>query len=105
MPGYDGGPFFSPDGKRLVYRSDRKGNNLLQVFTAELKTDASGDIVGLMNERQITRDVKVNWGPYWHPSGRHIAWARSMQGHGNYEVYLSRADGTRKTRLTHTAGV
>src|SRR5205814_1046360 len=26
-PGYDGGPFFSPEGKRLVYRSDRKSND------------------------------------------------------------------------------
>ena len=25
-PGYDGGPFFSPDGTRLCYRSDRNGD-------------------------------------------------------------------------------
>ena len=30
-PGYDGGPFFSPDGKRICYRSDRNKDNLLQV--------------------------------------------------------------------------
>ena len=35
--GYDGGPFFSPDGKRIVYRSDRRENDLLQLFVAELK--------------------------------------------------------------------
>ena len=30
--GYDGGPFFSPDGKKIIYRSDRKKNDLLQLF-------------------------------------------------------------------------
>ncbi len=28
--GYDGGPFFSPDGMRICYRSDRVGNNQAQ---------------------------------------------------------------------------
>ena len=104
IKGYDGGPFFSPDGKRIVYRSDRQGNDLLQVFTADLKFDASGDIVGIGNERQLTRGETVNWGPYWHPDGRHLVWATSLHGHQNYEVYLMRDDGTHKTRLTHTMG-
>jgi TolB protein len=102
--GYDGGPFFSPDGKRIVYRSDRQGNDLLQVFTSDLKFDASGDIVGLANERQLTHGETVNWGPYWHTDGRHLVWATSIHGHQNYEVYLMRDDGTHKTRLTHTMG-
>ena len=34
--GYDGGPFFSPDGKRICYRSDRHGDNMLQIFVADL---------------------------------------------------------------------
>ncbi|MEL6330945.1 MAG: hypothetical protein AAFR38_14965, partial [Planctomycetota bacterium] len=41
-PGYDGGPFFSPDGRHITYRSDRSGNNLLQVFVTELVFDESG---------------------------------------------------------------
>jgi Tol biopolymer transport system component len=104
IPGYDGGPFFSPDGKRLCYRSDRKANNLLQVYVADLKFDASGDIVGLMNEQQLTHDANVNWGPYWHPDGHHLIWATSIHGHSNYELYLMRDDGTYKTRITHTNG-
>lgn len=119
-PGYDGGPFFSPDGKRLVYRSDRKGNNLLQVYVADLVVDPqSGDITGLANERQLTGleprpaqptpdnpspDATVNWAPFWHPDGMHIAWATSRHGHANYEVYLMRDDGTRKTRITFKPG-
>jgi len=64
VKGYDGGPFFVPDGKRIVYRSDRKGNDLLQIFVADLKFDAKGDITGITNERQLTDDANVNWGPY-----------------------------------------
>ena len=103
-PGYDGGPFFSPDGKRLVYRSDRKGNDLLQVFVRELEFDAQGEISGGGSETQITNDEHVNWGPYWHPSGRWLIYATSRHGHQNYELYLIRADGFDATRVTFAEG-
>ena len=102
--GYDGGPFFVPDGKRIVYRSDRKGNDLLQVFVADLVFNDAQNITGITNERQLTDDANVNWGPYFHPDGRHIVYATSAHGHHNYEVYAMRDDGSRKTRITHKAG-
>src|SRR5205823_1050353 len=76
-PGYDGGPFFSPDGKRLVYRSDRHGNDLLQVFVADIVFDKHGNITGLAKERSLTHDEEVNWGPFWHPDGKHIVLSTS----------------------------
>ena len=103
-PGYDGGPFFSPDGKRLVYRSDRAGNDLLQIYTADVVRDGSGAITGLKNERQLTNDQNVNWGPYWHPDGKHIIYATSAHRHTNYELYVMRADGSHKVRVTFTDG-
>jgi WD40 repeat protein len=103
-PGYDGGPFFSPDGKRLLYRSDRKSNNLLQIFVSDLVFDDGGKITGMSNERQLTDDANVNWGPFWHPDSRHIAYATSMHGHTNYEIYLMRDDGSHKTRITYSPG-
>jgi Tol biopolymer transport system component len=103
-PGYDGGPFFSPDGKRIVYRSDRRNNNLLQVFVADLVFDGEGNVTGTANEKQLTDDANVNWGPYWHPDGRHVIYATSAHGHTNYELYMMRADGSGKTRVTHAAG-
>ena len=102
--GYDGGPFFSPDGKRMVYRSDRKGNDLLQIFVADVVRDRSGKITALRRERQLTNGQNVNWGPYWHPDGRHVIYATSVHGHQNYELYLMRADGSRKVRITFTQG-
>ena len=59
--GYDGGPFFSPDGKRIIYRSDRKGNDLLQVYVNNTEGTA---------ERALTQNEFVNWGPYWHPDAK-----------------------------------
>ena len=103
-PGYDGGPFFSPDGRRVVYRSDRKHNDLLQIFVGDLAFDEHGNITGLKGEHQITDDNNVNWGPYWHPDGRHIIYATSRHGHQNYELYVMRDDGSQNIRITYTDG-
>ncbi|MCH2161364.1 MAG: hypothetical protein MK085_05775 [Phycisphaerales bacterium] len=87
-PGYDGGPFFSPDGRRITYRSDRHNNNLLQVFVADLEIDDLGTITGVRNEHQVTDDEHVNWCPFWHPDGKHLLYASSRVGHRNYEVFM-----------------
>jgi TolB protein len=102
--GYDGGPFFSPDGKRMLYRSDRKGNDLLQIFVSDLVFDAAGNITGMSNEKQLTDDANVNWGPYFHPDGHHIIFATSRHGHTNYELYMIRDDGSHATRITNHEG-
>ena len=88
VPGYDGGPFFSPDGERICYRSDRNGNNLLQLFVADLARDEHGDLTGIEREYQLTDNAHVNWCPFWHPNGRHIVYGTSEMGHRNYEVFI-----------------
>jgi TolB protein len=103
-PGYDGGPFFSPDGKHLVYRSDRNKNNLLQVFVADLAFDDKGMITGISAEHQVTNDGNVNWGPSWHPDGQHLVYATSKHGHANYELYATRTDGSHAVRVTYSPG-
>lgn len=115
--GYDGGPFFSPDGKRITYRSDRLGNNYLQLFVGHLKFDEHGVPVGLTQEFQLTDGDSVNWCPYWHPQGRHLVYASSAIGHFNYEVFITTADpgdlpgsngsiryGLLTRRVTHAPG-
>ncbi len=108
--GYDGGPFFSPDGKMICYRSDRRGDDLLQLFVAELKFDADGVPVGVEREHQITDDQNVNWAPYWHPSGKFLVYGSSAMGHQNYEVFAIEVDPAksaselRKRRVTFANG-
>jgi dipeptidyl aminopeptidase/acylaminoacyl peptidase len=86
-PGYDGGPFFSPDGKRICYRSDRNKDNLLQVFIADLAFAADGSIAGIENEIQLTSNEHVNWCPFFRPDGATLVYATSEIGHRNYEVF------------------
>jgi TolB protein len=93
--GYDGGPFFSPDGTRIIYRSDRLGNDLLQVYVNNTEGTA---------ERALTKNEFVNWGPYWHPDGRHIIYATSKHGHSNYELYLMNVDTGDEVRITYHEG-
>lgn len=85
--GYDGGPFFSPDGMRICYRSDRVGNNQLQLFVADLAFDENGSVTGIEREYQLTDNAHVNWAPYWHPSGEMLVYASSQVSHMNYEVF------------------
>ena len=116
-PGYDGGPFFSPDGRRICYRSDRRGDHVLQLFVADLAIDEVGRVEGIEREFQLTDNEHVNWCPFWHPNGRYLVYSTSEIGHHNYEIFLVEADpgtlagstgsikyGTRKHRITHADG-
>ncbi len=116
VPGYDGGPFFSADGKRITYRSDRHNNNLLQIFASELEIDDEGTITGIRREHQLTDDSNVNWCPFWHPDGTHLVYATSAISHRNYEVFIVDAAvdnsanpprsryGTAQRRVSHGPG-
>ncbi len=112
--GYDGGPFFSPDGKRICYRSDRDGDSMLQLYVADLAFNDTGEVVGISREYQVTDESCVNWCPFWTRDGRRLVYASSLLGEQNFEVYLIDADpgdlpgsngtiryGTGKRRITH----
>lgn len=104
-PGYDGGPFFSPDGRSIIYRSDRSNDNLLQLFTADVVRDNGGRITGVSAERALTSNGHVNWCPFYHPSGSMAAYATSEIGHDNYEVFLVDVrNPSRRVRVTHVPG-
>ena len=106
-PGYDGGPFFSPCGTRICYRSDRRGDNMLQLFVADLNMNEQGVPVGIAREIQLTDNQHVNWAPYWHPEGDLLVYASSEAGHHNYEIFAIWADpsrGTTPVRVTYAPG-
>ena len=91
-PGYDGGPFFSHDGSWICYRSDRRGDNLLQLFVSEIDYADDGSITGIRRELQITDNKHVNWAPFWHPTEPYLLYTTSEVGHHNYELFALRFD-------------
>ena len=95
-PGYDGGPFFSPDGSRIVWRRFNKSGAVAEIHT--MKTDGS-------DVRKITRFDSMSWAPYFHPSGDYIIFASNKLGFTNFELYLVDALGQREpVRVTERAG-
>jgi WD40 repeat protein len=108
--GYDGGPFFSPDGKSICYRSDRRGDKLLQVFVSKLAFGEDGRVVGIEEEIQITDNEHVNWCPFFTPDGKYLFYATSEMSHANYEVFCVDATGeypldeTPRMRITNAKG-
>ncbi len=89
---YNGGPFFSPDGNRIIFRADRQRPHYLQIY----QIDKDGT-----NEIQLTDNGAVNWAPYWHPSGTVIAYTTSVHGHYRYEIYLLNTLTGAECRLTN----
>ncbi len=94
--GYDGGPFFSADGKKICWRRfDRKGLTA-EIFT--MNTDGS-------DEKQLTTMGAMSWAPYFHPSGDYLIFATNIHGFANFELYLVDAAGKKDpVRVTHTDG-
>ena len=96
VPGYDGGPFFSPDGTRIIWRRFDERGLIADVWTMKLDgTDA----------RQITTFGAMSWAPYFHPSGEYILFATNKLGFENFEVFMVDADGRKEpVRVTYSDG-
>jgi Tol biopolymer transport system component len=96
VAGYDGGPFFSPDGKRIVWRRFDEAGLIADVWTMNLDgTD----------QRQITSFGAMSWAPYIHPSGEYIIFASNKLGFENFELFLVDTAGRKEpVRITQTDG-
>ena len=96
VPGYDGGPFFTPDGSRIVWRRFDESGIIADVWT--MKPDGS-------DQRQITSFGSMSWAPYMHPSGQYIIFASNKLGFENFELFMVDADGKKEpVRVTYSDG-
>ena len=95
-PGYDGGPFFSADGERIIWRRfDEDGMNA-DIYT--MRPDGS-------DVRRLTDFDSMSWAPYFHPSDEYAIFASNKHGFSNFELFLVDAAGIREpVRVTHTDG-
>jgi TolB protein len=111
-PGYDGGPFFSWDGREIVWRGWHPtdpaelaeyrallGQGLVRPTRAELFLMAA-DGTGV---RQITANGAANWAPFLHPDGERIVFSSNLHDPGKFDfaLYLVRRDGRGLERLTY----
>ena len=95
-PGYDGGPFFSPDGNRIIWRRFDENGLMADVYT--MKLDGS-------DVRRLTDFGCMSWAPNFHPSAKYAIFTANKLGFSNFELFLVDSAGRREpVRVTHTDG-
>jgi len=110
-PGYDGGPFFSPDGTQIVYRARHPddpeeladyrrllADGLVRPVILDVYVmDADGS-----NQRRLTDNGAANFAPYFHPNGRRIIFASNMNDPSgrDFDLFLIDIDGTGLEQVT-----
>ncbi len=88
LPGQDRNASFSPDGRRIVFESDRDGD-----FDIYALTLADGKI------EQLTDHSAADRNPSWSPDGRRIAFESDRNG--SWDLYsIQLEDGSQARRLT-----
>jgi Tol biopolymer transport system component len=96
VPGYDGGPFFTQDGKKIVWRRFDEKGLIADVWT--MNPDGS-------EQTQITDFGSMSWAPYMHPSGAYYFFASNKLGFENFEVFIVDAAGAKEpVRVTYSDG-
>ena len=94
----DADPVWSPDGKRIAFKSDRDGHVNAHGFpTADIYVmDADGS-----NQQNLTNNPNNDWDPSWSPDGKRIAFTSRRDGPFNIEVYVMDADGSNLQNLSN----
>lgn len=94
--GYDGGPFFSADGKKITWRRFSPNGSTAEIFTMNI--DGT-------EQRQVTDLKAMSWAPYFHPSGDYIIFGSSILGYQNFELFIVDSLGKRApVRVTFDEG-
>ncbi len=86
VKGYDGGPFFSPDGRRITFRRFTEDGHSAEVYTMNIDgTD----------QKRLTHMNAMSWAPFYHPSGDYLIFATNKEGYANFELYMVDVNGER----------
>ena len=96
VPGYDGGPFYFPDGSRIIWRRFSEDGLVADVWS--MNPDGS-------DQRPLTDFGAMSWAPYVHPSLEYVLFASNKLGFSNFEVYMVDVAGEKEpVRITTTDG-
>lgn len=95
-PGYDGGPFFSADAKKITWRRFNADGSKAEIYTMNI--DGS-------EQKQVTHLGSMSWAPFYHPSGDYIVFGSSVLGFSNFELFIVDSEGKHKpVRVTFADG-
>jgi Tol biopolymer transport system component len=95
-PGYDGGPFFSAEGDKVIWRRFDAEGLIADIW--DMNLDGS-------NKRQLTDFASMSWAPYPHPSGEYIFFTSNKLGFENFELFIVDREGRKEpVRVTYTEG-
>jgi Tol biopolymer transport system component len=87
-------PSWSPDGKRIVFTSDRDDIGNPDIFV--INADGTGLVRLTTGEKRATDDT-----PFWSPDGQLIAFTSTRDSETLYgDIYVMRPDGTQVRRIT-----
>jgi Tol biopolymer transport system component len=113
LPGPDGGPFFSPDGSKIVFRGQHPepGAELDEYFgllKQGLWRPTTLDVFVMdrdgSNLRQVTTQAMegANWAPYFTPDGNRIIFASNFADPAgrDFDIYLIDLDGASLEQVT-----
>ena len=89
---YSTDPDWSPDGRRIVFASDRSGSMQIWVMNASGKQRV-----------RLTRNRVPSGSPVWSPEGRRIAFVRTDARNEDSTIYVMNDDGTGVVKLTEGA--
>ena len=92
-PGFDGEPALSPDGRRVVFTSERDGRMDLYI----IGTDGRG-------LAPVTLNGAANRHAAFHPVTGRIVFSTTLHGKDNFELYACDQDGSNMLRLTRADG-
>lgn len=113
-PGYDGGAFFSNDGKRLVFRGDHPQGQELEEYFTLLKTRSVRPthleiyIKGLDGSppRQLTDNGAANFAPYFSPNDEYVIFASNLKNprSRDFDLYMVSVQGGNPVPITTYEG-
>lgn len=113
--GYDGGPFYSPDGRWIVYRAHHPSEpaeiiRYRELLSQELVEPMKMELYVMRADgsarKQITRLGGASFAPFFFLDSQRIIFASNYENPGTsqIELYAVRRDGGQPERITFTGG-